>query len=231
MDRQNPSGQDQIEQIAAQARQAGREATQATQETIERAGAQARQATRESLQAAQQTGQIVAQNTERLSEQGGRVASTAFDTGWDTWLATLGAVTWTQDQAERTLRQMMDQGRVSREEGGRLLRDLVEQAKRNQAELQRLIQESVRASLQVYQNPEAMMQAMQPMATMTNAAMNPMAAMAAMMSATPTPTAGTSTTHGQGAAVSPAQFEELNRKVDELNHKLDALNLGGKTVK
>jgi len=130
----------------------------------------------------------------------------------------------------------MDQGRVGREEGARLLRDLVEQAKRNQAELQRLIQESVRASLQVYQNPEAMMQAMQPMATMTNAAMNPMAAMAPMMNAmaammSATPTAAGGTTHGQGAAVSPAQFAELNRKVDELNRKLDALNLGAKTAK
>lgn len=172
----------------------------ATQDQVEKVSAQARQATRESFQAAQQTQQTVAQGAERLSQQGGRVASTAFDTAWDSWLATLGMVSWSQDQTEKAMRQLMDQGRVSREEGARLLRDLGEQAKRNQTELQRMIQEGVRASLQAFQVPEA---ALRPMMTM----MTPPQPATPPVPVTP-------------PSITPAQFDELNRKIDALNSKV-----------
>lgn len=209
-----------------------RETLAAGQDQLEQITAQARQATREGFTVAQQTGQAVAQGAERLSEQGGRVATTALDTGWDSWLALLGTVSWSQDQVERSLRQMMDQGRMSREEGTRLLRDLVEQAKRNQGELQRLIQESVRAGLQGFQTPETAVQpwltmmqpAANPMAAMFNPALNPMAAMMATMASQGQGQAPPSATGG----VSAAQFDELNRKVDELTRKLDALTTSGR---
>ena len=66
-----------------------RENVAAAQDQVEKISAQARQATRESAQAAQQTQQALAQNTERLSQQGGQVAATAFDTAWETWMAAL----------------------------------------------------------------------------------------------------------------------------------------------
>ena len=140
------------------------------------------------------------------------MATTAFGTAWDSWLATLGMVSWTQDQAEKVTRQVLEQGRVSREEGLRLTRDLFEQVKRNQAELQRMIQEGVRASLQSYRVPEGALKAPLP---------SPEANPAAPSSAV------TSTATGAGAtpSISPAQFEDLNRKVDDLSRKLDALNI------
>ena len=187
----------------------------AAQDQVERVTAQARQTTRESFQAAQQTQQEVAQNTERLTQQGGQVASTAFSNTWDSYLAMLGMFSWTQDQAEQTMRQLMDQGRVSREEGLRLLRDLSEQAKRNQGELQRMIQESVRASLQTFRFPDAALQPMMAMMTPPQ----PAAGVTTPVPTTPAP------------SITPAQFEELNRKVDELNRKLDTLNIKTTTAK
>ncbi len=187
--------------------------TDVAQDQVERISAQARQATRESFQVAQQTTQDLAQSTERLTEQGGQVASTAFSNTWDSYLALVGAVSWSQDQTEQAVRQLLDQGRVSREEGLRLLRDLTEQAKRNQAELQRLIQESVRASLQAWRVPGT---ALQPVMTI----MTPQQ-----------PATGTTPQPAPAPSITPAQFEELNRKVDELNRKLDTLNTKTATTK
>lgn len=184
----------------------------ATRATVEQVDAQARQATRESLVAVQQVSQQAAFTSERLSQQGGQMATTAFGAAWDSWLATLGMVSWTQDQAEKVTRQLMEQGRVSREEGLRLTRDLLEQVKRNQAELQRMIQEGVRVNLQSYQVPEAAMKS-----RMTSSQANP----TDPASAITTPATGT----GATPSISLAQFEDLNRKVDDLNRKLDALNI------
>ena len=159
-----------------------------------------------------QVSQQAAITTERLSQQSGQMATTAVGTAWDSWLATLGMVSWTQDQAEKVTRQLMEQGRVSREEGLRLTRDLLEQVKRNQAELQRMIQEGVRVSLQSYQIPVAAMES-----RMTS----PQANRAATAAVGMTPATGT----GATPSISVAQFEDLNRKVDDLNRKLDTLNI------
>ncbi len=121
-------------------------------------------------------------------------------------------VSWTQDQAEKVTRQVMEQGRVSREEGLRLTRDLLEQVKRNQAELQRTIQEGVRASLQSYRVPEGALKSLLPAPEANPVAPN---------SAVTSPATGA----GATPSISPAQFEDLNRKVDDLSRKLDALNI------
>jgi polyhydroxyalkanoate synthesis regulator phasin len=198
----------------------------AAQDQVEKISAQARQATRETAQAAQQTQQALAQNTERLSQQGGQVAATAFDTAWETWMAALGMVSWTQDQAEQVARQLMEQGRISREEGTRLLRDLGQQAKRNQAELQSMIQESVRAGLQSFQFPESYLKPLMTAMTPPQAApaqgapaseqiddlARKLDALDAKVSRRPVATA------------TAEQLDELNRKVEALNRKVDALN-------
>ena len=142
---------------------------------------------------AQQAQGAVAEGAQRLSEQGGQIAASTFNTAWDSYLATLGMVSWSQDQAEQVMRQLIEQGRIGRDEGLRLVRDLGEQARRNQAELQRLIQEGVRTSLQTWQAP-----------------------LSAVSSTG-------QTGQGAAQAVTPEQLAELNRKVDELNRKLDQL--------
>jgi hypothetical protein len=83
----------------------------------------------------------------RLSEQNGRLVTAAVGGFWEASLATLTMAAWGQEQVERTTRQLMEQGRLTREEGAALLRDAAEQAQRQQAELARLAQESLRASL------------------------------------------------------------------------------------
>lgn len=171
----------------------------AAQDQVEKVSARARQATRQTVDAVRQGQETAARTTERLTQQGNQVASTAFDAAWESWMAALGMISWSQDQAEQVARQLMEQGRISREEGRRLLQELGTQAKRNQEELQRMIQESVRASLQSFQFPESFFQ---PLLTMM----------------TPPPTTQDAT------AASRTQLDELNRKVDELSRKLDALN-------
>lgn len=74
-------------------------------------------------------------------------ASRTFDAMWNTWYTALGGALWAQDQAEKMVRLMLDQGRVTREESKKVMDDLVEQVRKNQGEMQRLAQEAVRTSL------------------------------------------------------------------------------------
>ena len=185
---------EQLRQTAGAANEQFRQNTAAVQDQVQQGVAFAQdQAQRFAGQAQQAQGAVV-DSTTRLSEQGGQIASTAFNNAWDSYLSVLGMFSWSQDQTEQVMRQMIEQGRVGRDEGLRLLRDLSEQARRNQGELQRLIQEGVRTSLQTWQAP---------VSAMTSLAQG---------------------AQGAGQAVTPEQLAELNRKVDELNRKLDALN-------
>ena len=189
---------EQLRQTAGAANEQFRQNTAVVQEQVQQGLSFAQdQAQRLAGQAQQAQGAVV-DSTARLSEQGGQIASTAFNNAWDSYLTMLGMFSWSQDQTEQVMRQMIEQGRVGRDEGMRLLRDLSEQTRRNQGELQRLIQEGVRTSLQTWQAP---------LGAMTSLAQG---------------TQGQ--TQGAGQAVTPEQLAELNRKVDELNRKLDALN-------
>ncbi len=189
---------EQLRQTAGTANEQFRQNTAVVQEQVQQGLSFAQdQAQRFAGQAQQAQGAVV-DSTARLSEQGGQIASTAFNNAWDSYLTMLGMFSWSQDQTEQVMRQMIEQGRVGRDEGLRLLRDLSEQTRRNQGELQRLIQEGVRTSLQTWQAPLSGMTSL---------------------------TQGTQgQTQGAGQAVTPEQLAELNRKVDELNRKLDALN-------
>ena len=194
---------EQLRQTAGVANEQFRQNTAVVQDQVQQGVAFAQdQAQRLAGQAQQAQGAVV-DSTVRLSEQGGQIASTAFNNAWDSYLTMLGMFSWSQDQTEQVMRQMIEQGRVGRDEGMRLLRDLSEQARRNQGELQRLIQEGVRTSLQTWQAP--------------------LSAMTSLPQGTPGQTQGT------GQAVTPEQLAELNRKVDELNRKLD--QLGSKSGK
>jgi polyhydroxyalkanoate synthesis regulator phasin len=73
--------------------------------------------------------------------------SRAFDAMWNAWYTALGGALWAQDQAEKMVRLMLDQGRVTREESKKVMDDLVDQVRRNQGEMQRLAQDAVRTSL------------------------------------------------------------------------------------
>lgn len=80
---------------------------------------------------------------ERRDDTSGR----GLDALWNAWYTALGGALWAQDQAEKMVRTMLDQGRVTREESRKVMDDLVEQIRRNQGEMQRLAQEAVRGSL------------------------------------------------------------------------------------
>ncbi|HEX2171665.1 MAG TPA: phasin family protein [Dehalococcoidia bacterium] len=82
-----------------------------------------------------------------MNERRDDTSSRAFDALWNAWYTALGGALWAQDQAEKMVRLMLDQGRVTREESKRVMDDLVEQVRRNQSEMQRLAQEAVRSSL------------------------------------------------------------------------------------
>ena len=189
---------EQLRQTAGTANEQFRQNTAAVQDQVQQGVAFAQDQAQRFAGQAQQAQDALGQSTARLSEQGGQIASTAFSNAWDSYLSVLGMFSWSQDQTEQVMRQMIEQGRVGRDEGLRLLRDLSEQARRNQGELQRLIQEGVRTSLQTWQAP---------VSAMTSLAQG-----------------GQGQPQGAGQTVTPEQLAELNRKVDELNRKLDALN-------
>ncbi len=82
-----------------------------------------------------------------MTERRDDPSTRAFDALWNAWYTALGGAIWAQDQAERMVRLMLDQGRVTREEGRKMMDELVDQVRRNQSEMQRLAQEAVRSSM------------------------------------------------------------------------------------
>ncbi len=80
----------------------------------------------------------------------------------DTWVQSVGTLCWAQDQSEKLVRNLMDQGQVAREDGRQLASQMAEQAKANQAELQKFIHNSVALSLESMQKAhQAQIDAMQ----------------------------------------------------------------------
>jgi polyhydroxyalkanoate synthesis regulator phasin len=130
---------EQLRKTAAQATEQARQTIGAAQEQFQQSVSQAQRAQRDV------TGVLV-----RLSEQNSKLAGAAFSTFWDASLSMLKMATWGQEQVERGVRHMIDQGRLTREEGAEIVREAGEQARRHQAELVRLAQESLRTSLEVF---------------------------------------------------------------------------------
>lgn len=102
---------------------------------------------KQSLTEAQQAQSDVARMLVRLNEQGSQMMTTALASAWDASLSLLKLATWEQEQAENTVRQLLDRGAQVREDGAALLRDTTEQARQHQTEWCRLAQEGLRVSL------------------------------------------------------------------------------------
>ena len=88
-----------------------------------------------------------------MAERRDDAATRSVDALWNAWYTAMGGALWAQDQAEKMLRLMLDQGRVTREESRRMLDQLAEQVRQNQAEMQRLAQEAVKSTLTNLQVP------------------------------------------------------------------------------
>ena len=82
-----------------------------------------------------------------MAERRDDAAARSFDALWNAWYTAMGGALWAQDQAEKMVRLMIDQGRVTRDESRKMLDDLAAQVRQNQAEMQRLAQEAVRSTL------------------------------------------------------------------------------------
>jgi len=137
---------DDVTAFGEQLRKTAAQATEQARETISTVQEQFQQ----SVSQAQQTQQDVTGVLVRLSEQNARLAGAAFSSYWDASLSVLKLATWGQEQVEREVRHLMDQGRVTREEGAEIVREAGENARRHQTELVRLAQESLRVSLEVF---------------------------------------------------------------------------------
>lgn len=141
----NPMAEDmaafgeQLRKTAAQATEQARQTINTAQEQFQQSVSQAQQSHRDL------TGVLA-----RLNEQNSRLAGAAFSSFCDASLSMLKMATWGQDQVERGVRHLIDQGRLSREEGAELVRESTEQVRKHQAELVRLAQESLRTSLEVF---------------------------------------------------------------------------------
>jgi len=135
---------DEIRKTAAAATEQVRQTVSSAQEKFE-----------QNLSQTQQAQSDLAKTLLKLNEQNAELASAAFTGFWDASLAALNIATWGQEQIERNVRQLVEQGRLTREEGSALLRDAAEQAQRRQAELYRLAQESVRTGLEGFAKASA----------------------------------------------------------------------------
>ncbi|MCC6629142.1 MAG: hypothetical protein IT340_17270 [Chloroflexi bacterium] len=126
-------------------------ATEQARQTMSEAQEQWHSTLTQSQQAQTDLSEAVAQ----LSEQNSKLVRAAFGGFWDASLSMLNMASWSQEQIDRSVRQLMDQGRISREEGLALVREAGEQARTQQAELVRLAQEQLAAALQAARAPGA----------------------------------------------------------------------------
>lgn len=75
------------------------------------------------------------------------------DTMVDMYLQTVGNVCWAQEQGEKILQTMLDQRKVTREEGKRLAERMAEHVRQNQEEMQKFVQSAVQMSLAAFRFP------------------------------------------------------------------------------
>jgi polyhydroxyalkanoate synthesis regulator phasin len=130
--------------VSEQFRKTAEAATEQARQTVNSAQEQFQR----NLTQAQQLQSDVTQLVVRLNEQNGQFVATAVSSFWDASMALLNVATWGQEQIERGVHQLLEQGRQSREQGTAILRDAAEQARRNQDKLYHLAQESLRTGLE-----------------------------------------------------------------------------------
>lgn len=66
---------------------------------------------------------------------------------WDMWLATMGNMSWTQEQVENMLRRYLEQRKTVREETTKLVEEMMAQARNNQQQIQKMMQEALAVTL------------------------------------------------------------------------------------
>jgi phage-related tail protein len=121
-----------------------RKITEATTEQTRQTLHAAQEQWQQNLTRAQQAQSDFAPMMVRLNEQNAQLVTAAFNSLWDYWTSVGKLAAWGEEQTERFVAQMMEQGKRIREEGTALLRDTAEHVRQDQAELYRLAQESLR---------------------------------------------------------------------------------------
>jgi hypothetical protein len=134
------------EDMAAAAEQVRKTAAAATEQARQTMSA-AQEQWQSTLSQSQQAQADLIETMAQLSEQNSKLVRAAFAGFWDASLSMLNMASWGQEQIDRSVRQLMDQGRISREEGLTLVREAGEQARKHQAELVRLAQDQLTATL------------------------------------------------------------------------------------
>lgn len=71
----------------------------------------------------------------------------------EAWMQALSNVCWAQDQGDKIVTSMLEQGRVSREEGLRLADRIAGHVRQNQEEMQKWIQGAVQMSMAAFKMP------------------------------------------------------------------------------
>jgi hypothetical protein len=134
------------EDMAAAADQVRKTAAAATEQARQTVAAAQEQWQSTLTQTQQAQGDLV-QTVAKLSEQNSQLVTAAFAGFWDASLSMLNMANWGQDQIDKSVRQWMDQGRISREEGLKLVREAGEKMRQQQADLYRQAQEQLTATL------------------------------------------------------------------------------------
>ena len=73
----------------------------------------------------------------------------------EAWMQMLSNVCWTQEQGEKMIQTMLEQGRVTREESLRMADAMANQVKSNQVELQKWVQSSIQMSMAAFKLPQS----------------------------------------------------------------------------
>lgn len=76
-----------------------------------------------------------------------------IDTMIDMYLKTVGNVCWAQEQGEKILEAMVEQRRLTREEGKRIAEHMAENVRQNQEGMQKFVQSAVQMSLAAFRMP------------------------------------------------------------------------------
>ncbi|MBM3464818.1 MAG: hypothetical protein FJX76_22195 [Armatimonadetes bacterium] len=71
----------------------------------------------------------------------------------EAWLQALGNICWAQEQGDKIVQMMLEQGKVTREEGLRMADRLASHIRQNQEEMQRWVQSSVQMSMAAFRTP------------------------------------------------------------------------------
>ena len=73
----------------------------------------------------------------------------------EAWMQVLSNLCWTQEQGDKVIQTLVEQGRVTREESLRIADAVANQVKSNQVELQKWVQSSIQMSMAAFKMPQS----------------------------------------------------------------------------